>query len=49
MRTIEAADRNSAKRMNTTELRENFVISDLFVPDQFTVVSAHAAMLLYGQ
>lgn len=38
MRTIEASDRNSVKRMNTTELRENFVISDLFIPGEVTTV-----------
>ena len=48
MRTIEAADRNSVKRMNTTELRENFVISDLFVPGEVTTVYTNVDRAVAG-
>lgn len=48
MRTIEAADRNSVKRMNTSELRENFIISDLFIPGEVTTVYTNVDRAVVG-
>ncbi|MFO7937432.1 MAG: 5-dehydro-4-deoxy-D-glucuronate isomerase [Kiritimatiellia bacterium] len=48
MRTIEASDRNSVKRMNTSELRENFVISDLFIPSEITTVYTNVDRAVVG-
>jgi len=48
MRTIEAADRNSVKRMTTAELRANFVIADLFVPGELTTVYTNVDRAVVG-
>lgn len=48
MRTIEASDRNSVKRMTASELRDNFVISDLFVPGEVTTVYTNVDRAVVG-
>jgi len=48
MRTIEASDRNSVKRMTTTELRENFVIENLFVTGEMSTVYTNVDRAVVG-
>ncbi len=48
MRTIEASDRNSVRRMTASELRDNFVISDLFVPGEVTTVYTNVDRAVVG-
>jgi 4-deoxy-L-threo-5-hexosulose-uronate ketol-isomerase len=48
MRTIETADRNSVRRMTTTELREKFVIENLFVPGELSTVYTNVDRAVVG-
>jgi 4-deoxy-L-threo-5-hexosulose-uronate ketol-isomerase len=48
MRTIEAADRYSYRRMTTSELRKNFVAEDLFQPGRVELVYTNVDRAVIG-
>ena len=48
MRTIEAADRQSYRRMTTDELRQRFVIESLFIPGEVTLVYTNVDRAIAG-
>lgn len=48
MRTIETADRNSVKRMDTAELRASFVIDNLFIPGELNTVYTNVDRAVVG-
>jgi 4-deoxy-L-threo-5-hexosulose-uronate ketol-isomerase len=48
MRTIEAADRRSYRRMTTEELRANFVVEDLFQPGGLNLVYTNVDRAVVG-
>jgi len=48
MRTIEAADRQSYRRMTTDELRQRFVIESLFTPGEVTLVYTNVDRAIAG-
>ncbi|MEI7899403.1 MAG: 5-dehydro-4-deoxy-D-glucuronate isomerase [bacterium] len=48
MRTIEAADRHSYRRMTTDELRKNFVIEELFQPGNLELIYTNVDRAVIG-
>ena len=48
MRTIEAADRHSYRRMTTDELRKDFVVENLFQPGKLELVYTNADRAVVG-
>lgn len=48
MRTIEASDRHAYRRMTTDELRENFVVDELFQPGQLNLVYTNVDRAVIG-
>lgn len=48
MKTIEASDRNSYKRMTTDELRASFVLEELFVPGKVSLAYTNVDRAVVG-